>query len=127
MMTAISRTLRLLRRSGLVADVVERWVGSGRLRVRRDLLGGIDVIAFGAQQTLLIQVTTRSNVRARIKKLRELPQIVAIDGRAGRRVEVWGWAKRSRAGARKRWTVARFTLDGASIEDNLGGHLNGRL
>lgn len=120
MSTPTSRTLRLLRRSGLIADVVERWVGGGRFRVRRDLLGGVDVIAFGPHETLLIQATTRDNVRARLKKLRELPQLVAVDGRANRRVEVWGWARRGKAGRRKLWTLARFRLDGSRIEEPVG-------
>lgn len=110
MSTPTSRTLQHLRQLGYVADVVERWVGGGKFRVRKDYLGGIDIIACGPDDTLFIQCTSGGNVSARVAKLRAIPEIVALDKTASRRVEVWGWAKRGPRGSRKVWTLRRVRL-----------------
>ncbi|MBK5942730.1 hypothetical protein [Halorhodospira halophila] len=92
------RTLQRLRREGWTAEVVERWIPQARRR--RDLFGVVDVLALRGGETLAVQATSRSNVAARISKIRESDALPLIR-EAGWRIEVWGWARDSKG----RWQV----------------------
>src|SRR5208282_1305404 len=103
-MTPTARSLALLRRSGYVADVVERWIPGAN--VRRDLFGCIDVLAVrpAARAILAVQATTSDHLAHRLDKARKLPALAAWL-RAGGAFEVWGWARRG-----KRWHVRRVAV-----------------
>ncbi len=59
-MTPTARTLQALRKLGMTADVVERWLP--RIMVRKDYLGFADVLALDGQPGVLaIQTTTGAN------------------------------------------------------------------
>jgi hypothetical protein len=61
-------------------------------RRKHDLFGCIDLLAIGNGETLAIQVTSKSNMSARIKKIEDsaaLPEML----RSGWRILVHGWAK----------------------------------
>lgn len=49
------KTLKLLRSSGLVCDVVEKWIPPG---IRRDLFGIIDIIGMGQGRIWGVQSTS---------------------------------------------------------------------
>ena len=90
-MTPTARTLALLRRSGYLAAVVEKWLP--KINRRRDLFGFADVLAVHPvrREIVLVQTTSASNLASRIAKVKaaaELPGSLA----AGVKVHVHGWA-----------------------------------
>lgn len=99
-----ARTLEELRKQGIAADVVEKWIPQAR--VRKDVAGCIDVLAYGLQVGVLgIQATTGAHHAARKQKAEEEPRIVEwLQG--GGRFEVWSWTK----SARGRWALRRERL-----------------
>jgi hypothetical protein len=107
--TPTARSLALLRRSGYLAEVVERWIP--RANRRRDLFHLGDVLGVHRHRQpafLLVQATSLANVSSRVAKARSRPE-VSIWLRAGGAFEVQGWT--CRAG---RWEVKRVSL---SIEE----------
>jgi hypothetical protein len=98
--TPTARTLRELRLRGLEADVVERWIGGGGFKVRRDLFGCWDVAAVGNGELVLVQTTSGSNVAARITKIAESPATPKLR-EANVRLLVHGWRKN----AKGRWVL----------------------
>ena len=99
------RTLAHCARLGWPAQVVERWIAPARRRV--DLWGFGDVIAMdGLPGSCLIQCTTTGNAPSRVTKIKTECKALAVTWlEAGNRIQVWGWAKRGKAGARKLWTL----------------------
>jgi len=91
-MTAIARTIRLLRSEGYIAQSVERYNYHAKRRV--DLFSVIDVIAVhpGKQGVLGVQVTTASNLSSRVKKAIQTPELKTWL-LAGNRFEVHAWRK----------------------------------
>lgn len=110
-MSPTARTLASLRRDGLTAGVVERWLP--HVNRRSDFLGVIDIIAVGPGVTMGIQATSASNVSSRLAKARASTELRAWLT-AGNAFEVWGWAKRG-----PRWHVRKVQLlpeDLAAVE-----------
>lgn len=69
---------------------------------RNDLFGGFDLLAVNAEGDIrAIQVTSRSNVGARVKKLADLP-VLGWLRKAGWSLEVWGFGKTKTLGNWKR-------------------------
>ena len=104
-----SRTLGALRDEGWIAAVVEHF--NPFAKIRQDLFGFADIIAFKDDKVLLVQCTSGSNVASRMTKLQasDIAKVWA-DGATSRRLQVWGWAQRGARGKRKRWTARRLTL-----------------
>ncbi len=77
--------------------MVERWIGGGRIKVRKDLFGFLDVVVLDGRPGLLgIQCTSGSNVSSRVKKIRdEVWPAAEAWLLAGNRIEVWGWRKKA--------------------------------
>lgn len=96
-MTPMQRTLALLRDQGWHVEIVERWIPGAR--IRRDLFTFLDLVGLRGGETLGVQVTSGSNVSARIRKIEESPLLADVR-RAGWRIEIHGW-RRSATG---RWT-----------------------
>lgn len=94
-MTPTARTLAACRKTGRIAEVVERWIP--RANKRKDLFGFIDIVVLdGLPGVLGIQCTSGSNVSARVKKIREECWPAAESWlRAENRIEVWGWRKKA--------------------------------
>ena len=90
-MSPTQLTLRKYRRAGYMAQVVERWIPQAR--IRRDLFGFVDVVAVGHGETVGIQTTSYGNIAARVRKIEEMPEIVAILRDANWRLVVEGWRK----------------------------------
>jgi len=107
-MMPTGRTLDLLRKSGYLADVVERWLP--RINRRRDLFGFADVLAVHRRLGfLLVQVTTAAHVPDRLEKARHRPEL-EVWLAAGGRFEVHGWALRS-----GRWLCRVVEVTGADL------------
>jgi hypothetical protein len=76
-----------LGRAGYVSEVVET---RGRYGRTYDLLGFIDILAFGAGETLAVQTTSADHVSHRVAKIKAEPRArAALD--AGWRIHVHGW------------------------------------
>jgi hypothetical protein len=89
-MSPTRRSLEYMRNLGYVCEVVERW--NAHTKTRKDLLGFGDVIAIGNGNIILVQVTSGTNVAARITKIREQCSESAkawLD--AGGQIEIHGW------------------------------------
>ena len=89
------RTNKLLRDRGYILDIAESYNAfTGR---RHDLFNFIDVAALhvGKGELLAIQTTTKSNLKARIKKAEGLKSYWAWL-RSGNPVEFHGWSKEDR-------------------------------
>lgn len=84
-----SFALKLLKKEGYTAQVVEHWVPVAH--VRRDLFGIIDIVAVkeGIFGVLGIQVTSKSNISARINKAKTNKSLL-VWYKAGNNFEVWG-------------------------------------
>ena len=89
-MTPSQRTIKHLREQGYLVATVEHY--NSFTRRKHDLFGCIDLLAIGNGETLAIQVTSRSNMSARIKKIEDnlaLPEML----RSKWRILVHGWDK----------------------------------
>jgi hypothetical protein len=76
---------------GYICDVVESY--NAFTRRKKDLFGIFDILAIGNGETIAIQLTSKSNMSTRVKKISEssaLPEIL----RSGWRVLVIGWYKK---------------------------------
>lgn len=85
-----------------LVEVVEKWNSfSGK---RNDLFGVFDILAVGHGHTLGVQVTSRSNMAARIKKIKE-QGILGTLKEAGWQIVIHGWDKHE-----NRWRLKEVTL-----------------
>lgn len=110
-MTPTQRSIDFCRDNGWPCEVVERWVPG--TRVRKDLFGFIDAIALIHGRIVGLQITSRSNVSARVKKI-TIEKAAEFRGwlDAGGIVEVWGWGKMKKRGPDgKYWQLRRISLD----------------
>jgi NADH:ubiquinone oxidoreductase subunit B-like Fe-S oxidoreductase len=103
-MTPTARSLRLLREAGYAACVVEKWVPQAKKRM--DAFGFGDVLAChpGQSSIVLVQVTTASNLAARVTKAKSLPAAKQWL-ESGGMIELHGWVKRA-----KQWRCVRKQL-----------------
>ena len=91
--TPQGRAIEALEAAGWVVDVVERINRVRGMTWRNDLFGAFDLLAVNdAGDIKAVQVTSRSNVSARVNKIAELPVIGRLR-KAGWALEVWGWGK----------------------------------
>jgi len=98
MSSPTSRSLKVLREEGWLVDVVEKWVPGAR--IRKDLYGFIDILCIRGNEMLAVQVTSGSNVSARVKKIAEHENVAAVR-KAGMAIHVHGWRKNSKG----RWVL----------------------
>ncbi|HWY85815.1 MAG TPA: hypothetical protein VNX28_03770 [Gemmataceae bacterium] len=91
-MSPNARTLITLRRRGLIAWPVERWIAQRGIRV--DVWSFGDILAADPRERriLLVQATSVSHVAERVAKIQRTPE-AAIWLKAGGVIEVWGWAQ----------------------------------
>jgi hypothetical protein len=103
MSSPTARSLEHLRKQGYTVDVVERWIGGGKFKVRKDLFGFGDLLAVRESEVVIVQTTSGDNVASRVKKIAsdELAAAVAAVRRAGIRIVVHGWRKN----ASNRWQL----------------------
>lgn len=113
-----SRSLKKLRDDGWEPDIVERWIGGGRVKVRKDFYGFADIIAVwvhdGCPETAAIQTTTAKNSASRRAKILAEPR-AHLWLSAGNRIILHGWRKSpvKRGSKRKIWicNVQEITLE----------------
>lgn len=104
-----TRSLAHLRKLGYTAQVVERYNMYARVRI--DLFGFIDIccIKDGENGVLGIQTTSTSNFSARVAKCLALPTVKTWL-LANNRLEIHGWSKKGKTGARKLWTLKELEI-----------------
>jgi hypothetical protein len=97
--------MNLLRKGGYKVGVVERWLP--QVKQRKDLFGWCDLVAIRADKigVLGVQVTSSSNMAARLTKMVAIPELL-VWLRAGNRAEVHGWVKRKNG----RWECRRRSV-----------------
>ena len=86
------RTMNFFRKKGWTASVVEYWNAAAQQSV--DFLGFGDVFVFDEERhkKLLLQVTSYSNVSARVNKIKTKRRHTAsLWVEYGSLIEVWGW------------------------------------
>lgn len=89
-MTLTQRTTKMMRDQGYMVATVEYF--NYYTKRKKDLFGCIDLLAIGNGETIAIQVTSKSNMSARIKKIEAseaLPEML----RSKWRILVHGWWK----------------------------------
>jgi hypothetical protein len=89
-MTLSQRSIKYLKDQGFKVANVESY--NAFTKRKHDLFGCIDLLCIGEQQTIAVQVTSKSNMKARIDKIAEaeaFPEML----RSGWRVIVHGWFK----------------------------------
>jgi len=97
-------TLKLMRERGYTCEITERW--NAFTRTRHDLFNFIDVLCLRKGEVVGVQTTSRGNIAARRKKIRELETFpLVLD--AGIKVVIHGWAKNKS----NRWEVKEEHVD----------------
>ena len=92
-MTPQGRATKWLEEQGYAVEVVERISRRGNVTWRNDLFGAFDLIGVSPEgYVVAVQVTSRSNVSARVKKLADLEVLDRLRN-AGWRLLVMGWGK----------------------------------
>ena len=84
------RTVALLESRGYKCDVVESY--NAFTKRKKDLFHIFDILAIGNGETIGIQITSKSNMSSRIKKISEseyLPELI----KSNWRILVIGWYK----------------------------------
>lgn len=106
MSTTTARTAAFLEKRGIRSGLVERFVRqAGPMGKRYDLFGFIDVIACYPGAIAGLQITSGGNISSRVTKILEECSDAAKEFLLSKGViEVWGWAKKGKAGKRKLWT-----------------------
>lgn len=102
-MTPTARTLQELRKRGYRCQVVEQTIP--KTFIKRDLFGLVDVLAIRENETLAVQVTSGSNVAARLTKIAESEAIGDIR-KAGWAFHIHGWRK----AANGRWVLREIDV-----------------
>ena len=90
-MSPTQLSLRKLKSEGYkTVQVVEVWIPFSR--TRRDLFGAWDILAVKDGETIAIQVTSKSNISARVKKISENEHVNNLRD-ANWKLLVHGWFK----------------------------------
>lgn len=89
-MTLTLRSRKLLEEQGYTVATVEYY--NSFTKRKHDLFGCIDLLAIGNGETLAIQVTSKSNMSARIHKIEDSPALIEMI-KSNWRVIVHGWQK----------------------------------
>ena len=113
MATPTQRSRDWLKKRGTESQIVERW--NSFAKVRQDLFGFCDIVALESR-IVAIQVTSGTNVAARVNKIIDEPRARAWLASGGL-IEVHGWRKTGKAGKRKLWNLRRVAveLDGMGV------------
>ncbi len=96
--TPTARSVEHLRAFGWTVGVVEQRIP--HTNITRDLFGFIDLIAIRGGETMGVQVTSGSNVSARVHKIAESEHVAAVR-KAGWSIVVHGWRKNAKGD----WTL----------------------
>ncbi len=102
--TPTTRSLDHLRKRGMDAQVVEKWIPA--VKRRQDLFGVIDIVAISDTECVGVQTTSATNLAARRTKAEEEPRLQRWL-RAGCRFELHAWGLKGARGKRKTYQITR--------------------
>jgi hypothetical protein len=110
-MSPTALSLRLLRRQGWLACIVERRLPIDRF-VTVDAFGVGDILACHPHErkVMLVQTTSARNAAHRVAKAKARPELAGWL-RAGGNFQVWAWSKRS-----SRWEARIIGVAGEDLE-----------
>ena len=108
------RSLEKLRKEGWTCAITERWNAYAKLR--QDLFGFIDVLAFRGNEVLAVQTTSGSNVSARLDKIHGLQSASLWLESPNRKIVIHGWAKRGGRGEVKHWDCRELFVAPFQVE-----------
>jgi hypothetical protein len=97
------RTIALFKERGYLCDTVESY--NAFTKRKKDLFSIFDILAIGNGETIGIQITSKSNMSSRIRKISEsefLPELV----RSNWKILVLGWYKKENG----RWDCKEVEL-----------------
>lgn len=100
-MSPTQRSLKKLRSEGWFVAVTERW--NPYAKVRQDLFGFADLLAFRGDIVMAVQTTSGSNVAARMAKIRACQAALLWNDSPTRMIMVHGWRRVGPRGKRKTW------------------------
>jgi hypothetical protein len=102
--TPTQRTLKWCREQGGFVGIVEHW--NAFCRIRQDLFGFVDLVWVSKNDVQFLQVTSDSNVSARVQKIREnkVAQFIRLT-HPSVKIRVHGWGLKGDRGKRKVWTL----------------------
>ena len=83
--------MALFESRGYKCEVVESY--NSFTKRKKDMFGILDMVAIGNEETLVIQMTSKSNMSSRIKKIQESDYFVELL-RSKWRIIVIGWFKK---------------------------------
>ena len=107
MASPTARSLKLLRKEGWEAGVVEKTIP--KTFIKRDLFGLHDIIAI-KDCILGVQATSDSNIASHVAKAFVQP-LLRNWLLAGGRFEIWGWSKKGPRGKVKHWKVRKVIIE----------------
>jgi hypothetical protein len=110
-MTPSARSTKYLRALGfIVARVEQRLPIPGKFVTRDAFNFGDLLVAKPNYGVALVQVTSRSNMNARERKAREIPELkVWLD--SGGKFLLHGWGKKGPRGKRKKWAMREIQFE----------------
>lgn len=114
-MSPTQRSLNKLRSDGWFVAITEKW--NPHVRIRQDIWGFGDLLAFKGDDVLIVQTTSNSNVSSRVEKIKYIPVADHWLQSATRHIHVHGWAKKGPRGKAKRWMCRIIRL---AYDDNFG-------
>lgn len=123
-MTPTERSLRHLRESGWTVQKVEYWNSFCKRRVDVFHFGDLLACRPDGKPTLL-QVTSGTNVSARIQKAKEHSGPLIVWLLSGGALLVHGWAKRGPRGEPKRWTLREVSISVSDFSAEVTAVANG--
>ena len=98
----MQRSLKYLREQGYRCFITEHFA----FRKKHDLFGFTDILCLRGEEILAVQTTTRSNVSARVNKIKECEEVDFVR-KAGIRIVVHGWGYMARS---KKWELKEVDL-----------------
>lgn len=103
-MSPTQRSLAELRANGYTVAIVEKF--NSFIKIRQDLFGFADLIAYNEEEVILIQTTsanTGGNMAARRTKIMASPYVRSWLAHPSRKILLHGWRKGGARGERKTW------------------------
>lgn len=84
------KSLKYMQDKGYKCFIVEYWHCFAK--IRKDLFGFVDILCLGNDEIIGVQVTSLSNVSARVKKIADHENTPFVR-KAGIKILVHGWGK----------------------------------
>jgi hypothetical protein len=111
-MTPSARSTKWLKDRGYIVARVEQRLPIPGMFVTRDAFGFGDLLAARPGNGIfLVQVTSTSNLNAREKKARQIPELWTWL-KSGGQFWLHGWSKKGPRGKRKVWTLTERLIEG---------------